>query len=381
MKGMPEFKLNILLIDDDELLLRALSRTLNRMFRQARIICLQQPEDFSTCIENHGIPDVIFCDSLMPILSGTELLQRAKEVCPSAIRCLLTGDLKDRFQWQMNNTIHFHLVKPFTQMHLAEVVECTLLLGELPISKSMRATLGRLNELPYLSRVAQNLLKELECEQPDMKILAEQISHDPIIMGRILQVANSAFMGFEQHTHDFKQAIMRIGLEGLKAIVVCCSLSKQFLNHTKQSELHKIIDGAFSRATMAQSLAKMLGKDTESQRISFTAGLLSVVGELTYCCCIQFGKDKDRVSKNALTAYLLALWGFEQEVVRAQLVEALPLDGKINSTLIHKIVEHVYNNGGFDLKQDDYELLDKLNLLQATQDWFFEWQRSKKGNI
>ncbi|RJE73600.1 response regulator [Pseudoalteromonas citrea] len=378
---MPELKLNILLIDDDELLLRALSRTLSRMYRQAHVTCLQYPEEFMNCVENNGMPDVIFCDSMMPIVSGIEVLKRAKEVCPGAIRCLLTGDLKDSYQWQMDNTIHFHLVKPFTQTHLTQVIECTLLLEELPISKSTRAILGQLSELPYLSSVAQNLLQELGNEQPDMMVLADMVSHDPIMMGKILQVANSAFMGFEQHTNDFKQAIIRIGLEGLEAIAVCCTLSQQLLNHAKQDEIDKIIKGAFGRATMAHCLAKRLGKDTQSQRISFAAGLLSSVGELTYSCLIQLEKDKDRVSKNALTAYLLALWGFEREVVRAQLVDELPLYGEASPTLIHKIVEHVYNNGGFDLKPADYELLDKLNLLQVTQDWFFEWQKTQKGNI
>lgn len=378
---MPELKLNILLIDDDELLLRALSRTLNRMYRQAHVTCLQHPEEFINCIDNNGIPDVIFCDSMMPIVSGTEVLKQAKEVCPGAIRCLLTGDLKDSYKWQMNNTIHFHLVKPFTQTHLSEVVECALLLEELPISKPTRAILGQLSELPYISTVAQNLLQELHTEQPNMAVLAEQISHDPIMMGRILQVANSAFMGFEQHTNDFKQAIIRIGLEGLEAIVVCCNLSQQLLNHAKKDEIDKIIGDAFDRANMAHSLAKRLGKDTQSQRVSFAAGLLSSVGELAYSCYVQLGKDKDRVSKSVLTAYLLAVWGFERGIVVAQLIDELPLCGEANPTLIHKIVEHVYNNGGFDLKPVDYELLDKLNLLQATQDWFFEWQKTQKGNI
>ncbi|TMO60437.1 HDOD domain-containing protein [Pseudoalteromonas aurantia] len=378
---MPKLKLNILLIDDDELLLRALSRTLSRMYRQAHITCLQDPEEFIKCINNNGMPDVIFCDSMMPFVSGTEILKLAKEVCPAAVRCLLTGDLKDSYQWQMNNTIHFHLVKPFTETHLIEVIESALLLEELPICKPVRVILGQLCELPYISTVAQNLLQELHTEQPNMAVLAEQISHDPIMMGKILQVANSAFMGFEQHTHDVKQAVIRIGLEGLEAIVVCCNLSQQLLNHAKQAEVDKIIEGAFGRATMAHSLAKRLGKDSQSQRVSFAAGLLSCVGELANSCYVQLGKDKDRVSKNALTAYLLALWGFEREVVRAQLVEALPLCSEISSTLIHKIVEHVYYNGGFDLKPVDYKLLDELNLLQVTQDWYFEWQKSQKGSI
>ncbi|KAF7764184.1 hypothetical protein PCIT_b0110 [Pseudoalteromonas citrea] len=378
---MPEFKLNILLIDDDELLLRALSRTLSRMYRQANVVCLQYPEEFINCIENNGMPDVIFCDSMMPVVSGTDLLNRAKEVCPAAIRCLLTGDLKDNYQWQINNTIHFHLVKPFIPAHLIEVIESTQLLADLPISMSMKSVLGQLNELPYLSTVTQNLLREMDKGQPDMKVLIEQIGHDPLIMGKILQIANSAYMGFAHHTNDFKQALIRLGQERLKAIVVCCALTQQLLNQVKQDELNKIIKEAFSRATMAQSLAQIWGKDTQAQRMSFASGLLSGVGELTYSCYVQSGKDNTRVSKSALTAYLLALWGFEHDIVRAQLIDELPLGDGTSPTLIHKVVAHVYHNDEFDLEPVDYELLEGLNLLQATQDWFFEWQKTQKGNI
>ena len=236
---MLDSKINILLIDDDELLLRALSRTLNRLYRQADIVCLQFPGEFTNCIDANGAPDIIFCDSVMPVLSGVEVLKKAKELCPAAIRCLLTGDLNESYQWQVNNTIHFHLVKPFTQVHLKQVVESAILLKSLPISQATRVVLGQLAELPYLSTVAHSVLGELQNDEPDINALTKQVSHDPIMSGKVLQVANSAFMGFSSHTTDFKQAIIRIGLDGLKAIVVCCELSQRFVNNTKKDPLNE----------------------------------------------------------------------------------------------------------------------------------------------
>lgn len=378
---MLDSKINILLIDDDELLLRALSRTLNRLYRQAEIVCLQFPGEFTNCIDANGAPDIIFCDSVMPVLSGVEVLKKAKELCPAAIRCLLTGDLNESYQWQVNNTIHFHLVKPFTQVHLKQVVESAILLKSLPISQATRVVLGQLAELPYLSTVAHSVLGELQNDEPDINALTKQVSHDPIMSGKVLQVANSAFMGFSSHTTDFKQAIIRIGLDGLKAIVVCCELSQRFVNNTKKDALNELVNRAFLKANMGQSLSKMLGLSNQDQSLSFAVGLLSGVGVLTHFCIIQHTKDKGRVSKYALTAYLLALWGFEEQVVRAQLIDDLPIDKTVSLTLIHKVVDRVSEQNTFDLGIQEYNLLDELMMLQATQDWFFEWQRAEKGLV
>ncbi|MBE0370728.1 HDOD domain-containing protein [Pseudoalteromonas aurantia] len=375
---MADNSLNILLIDDDELLLRALSRTLRRLYKEATVSCLQFPEEFINCIESNGTPDVIFCDSMMPILCGAQVLERAKEVCPAAIRCLLSGDLNDNYKWQINNTIHFHLVKPFTQTHLTEVLDSAVILQGLPITSSTRAILGQLSDLPYLSTVAHSMLKELQNNEPNFEVLAKQISHDPIMSGKVLQVANSAFIGFNNHTTDFRQAIIRIGLNGLKAIVVCCELSQQLLNSTGQEALNQLVNKAFQKANMAQLLAKMLHQDTQTQLLSFAVALLSGVGELTYFCVVQDSKDKSRVSKYTLTAYLLALWGFEEAIVRAQLIDELPAEQEISLTLIHRVVDQVYSKQAFDLNKAEYDLLDELGLLQIAQNWFFEWQKTHK---
>ena len=125
----------------------------------------------------------------------------------------------------------------------------------------------------------------------------------------------------------------------------------------------------------------MLGLSNQDQSLSFAVGLLSGVGVLTHFCIIQHTKDKGRVSKYALTAYLLALWGFEEQVVRAQLIDDLPIDKTVSLTLIHKVVDRVSEQNTFDLGIQEYNLLDELMMLQATQDWFFEWQRAEKGLV
>lgn len=371
---MHEQKINILLIDDDELLLRALARTLSRLCANVTVACLQLPNEFERYIENNNTPDIIFCDSMMPLSSGLKVLEHAKAICPTALRCLFTSDLSSNYQLQVNNTIHFHLVKPFTQKHLVAVLDSAKLLKLLPIHAPHRVILGQLSDLPFLGIVTQNLLSELNINEPNISILENNISHDPVLTGKVLQVANSAFMGFDSQTTNLKEAIIRIGLVSLKAIVVFSELSQQLLNKAKQETLNELINKGYKKASMAQSLAKYLKQDRQTQLFAFAVGLLSVIGELAAMCIVQDNEDEN-VPKYALSAYLLALWGFEKSIVRAQLLDDLPVDEGISLTVIHMIVEHAYCQQVIEFNQTEYDFIDDLKILEDVQQWFLSFKK------
>ncbi|GAA61925.1 hypothetical protein P20652_3816 [Pseudoalteromonas sp. BSi20652] len=366
---MHDQNINILVIDDDELLQRALTRTLKRLCPNANISSLNFSAKFEEQITNNGIPDIIFCDSTMQLSSGKKVLEQAKDICPSALRCLLTGDLSDNSQLQLNNAIHFHLVKPFTQSHLQSVLGSAKLLKILPISSYYKTILGRLTALPFLGAVTQSLLNELNNSEPNIFTLEQGISHDPVLAGKILQVANSAFMGFDSHTSNLKEAIVRIGLINLRAIVVFSELSHQLVTKTQQKALNQLIDKGYKKAELAQSLAKYLKQDRQTQLFSCAVGLLSVIGELIIMSNTTSGVESGEVPKFLLSAYILALWGFDQKIVEAQLIDNLPTEQRVSLTVIHIVVEHVFCDKALSFTQGEYDLIDDLKILSDVQQW------------
>jgi PAS domain S-box-containing protein len=73
-----EHSARILIVDDEPAILRALSRVLSG-YQVTRAL---SGKEAITHIEHSGPFDVVFCDVMMPELSGIDVYERAKQVCP-----------------------------------------------------------------------------------------------------------------------------------------------------------------------------------------------------------------------------------------------------------------------------------------------------------
>jgi len=73
-----EHAARILIVDDEPAILRALSRVLSG-YQVTRAL---SGKEAVTHIEQSGPFDVVFCDVMMPELSGIDVYERAKQVCP-----------------------------------------------------------------------------------------------------------------------------------------------------------------------------------------------------------------------------------------------------------------------------------------------------------
>ncbi|BBN83659.1 response regulator [Pseudoalteromonas sp. A25] len=370
---MEELVLNILLVDDDELVLRALSRSLSQFYDNTVIISVQHPEDFETCVLEQGEPDIIFCEELLHGACGHELLNSARMICPRAVRCLFSDNLQQECKWQIDNTIHFHLAKPFTRSHLLQVIDSALTIKSLPLNEAARVKLGQLSGLPCLNSNVSELLEKLNNGAANATELAKLVNHDPLLVGKLLQIANSAFMGYQSTTQDVKEAINRIGLIAFTAIVTCYEISNMFINQTKQSEIEAIMDAAFTKALMGQSLSGCLGLDLLVQQKVFACCLLSAIGVLTKVCVFNDERLAASVSCYDIAAYLLALWGYEQDIVRAQLVHQLPIEPSMSIVVIHALVEQLTLNNAFDMSTHLVSIVSACDELQKVEQWYINY--------
>jgi len=88
-EGEPQAPLNTLLLVDDETHILA---TLQRMFRQDgyNILCAGSAAEGFELLALHEV-HVILCDQRMPVMSGTDFLDRVKEMYPDTLRIILSG--------------------------------------------------------------------------------------------------------------------------------------------------------------------------------------------------------------------------------------------------------------------------------------------------
>src|SRR5512133_4128327 len=78
----------VLVVDDDDLILKALSRILASSGFEAR--CYVSPEEALAHIDDDA-PVVIMSDYMMPAMDGITFLKHARARCPAAVRILCTA--------------------------------------------------------------------------------------------------------------------------------------------------------------------------------------------------------------------------------------------------------------------------------------------------
>ena len=111
----------VLIVDDDELILRALARTLESAGFESR--CYQSPEQALAAIETDA-PVVIISDYMMPGMDGIAFLNKARERFPAAVRVLCTAaeDFRVALQAVNSGEVFRIISKPWHQPELLSTV-------------------------------------------------------------------------------------------------------------------------------------------------------------------------------------------------------------------------------------------------------------------
>lgn len=135
---------------------------------------------------------------------------------------------------------------------------------------------ARLSELPSLPALLMDALQQINGNQ-NMTKLVDKISQDPPVVVRLLRIANSSFYGMPREIASLRDAILLLGLNRVKDLLIGVCFAKVL------PERHKDFDyGAFWYHSMAVAdCSRQLANHTGiSQDIAFTAGLLHDIGRL-----------------------------------------------------------------------------------------------------
>jgi HD-like signal output (HDOD) protein len=139
--------------------------------------------------------------------------------------------------------------------------------------------LSQVKRLPPNPQVMLKLMKLLQDIDSGPYQIVNLIKVDPTLAAQVLRIANSAFYGATEPTHDLEEAVNRIGFrETYKLVGAVCS-SQMFgappLPTYPGSD--KLWDHSIAIALMMEDLAPRVGLDTAS---TYTIGLLHSLGKV-----------------------------------------------------------------------------------------------------
>ena len=88
--------------------------------------------------------------------------------------------------------------------------------------------LEKMNNLPMLPKVVQEVIELLNKDDVDFKAVADKINHDQVLAARVLRMSNSAYFGCSRAVKTIEDAISLIGTQNLKTLVVASGVTATF---------------------------------------------------------------------------------------------------------------------------------------------------------
>jgi HD-like signal output (HDOD) protein len=140
--------------------------------------------------------------------------------------------------------------------------------------------LDQIENLPTLPVIVQQVQKLIENPNSNMSQIALIITRDQSIAARVIRLVNSAFYGLGNKISSIQQAIMLLGLNTVKNLVIGVSVVKTFegVHNATLFDREKFWLHSFACATGARLIAKKL--DRIEPEDFFMAGLLHDIGIL-----------------------------------------------------------------------------------------------------
>lgn len=213
----------ILFIDDEKNILNALKR----IFRNLEFECyyaqgIEEAIKIFLAVDNI---DMIITDIKMPYFDGIRVLKLFKEASPSTIRVALSGYASSSSVTEAvsKNLAKQYYHKPWNNEDLILSVRKMFVLEDTLKSLDLFIFAQKFEGIKTIPRLFNKINSAI---QRDMSIesIANMVSKDPAIASNILRIANSAF--YAARTGELQQAIMYIGLNNLKQIVLSYEVAK-----------------------------------------------------------------------------------------------------------------------------------------------------------
>ncbi len=145
----------------------------------------------------------------------------------------------------------------------------------------IKQLLSQADNLPALPHTVAKLLEELNDPNVDLGKISREIALDQSISAKILRLVNSSFYGMPGRIGDLRQAVVVLGLETVKNVILSVSIVKAFAS-IKSSDAPFTLEFFWHHTVgtglITQILARRQGLIEKND--AFVAGLLHDIGKL-----------------------------------------------------------------------------------------------------
>jgi putative nucleotidyltransferase with HDIG domain len=138
----------------------------------------------------------------------------------------------------------------------------------------------KIDDLPTLPRTVLKITELVNDPKSSAKDLARVITDDQVLTARLLKLVNSSFYGFPERISTVTGAIVLLGFDAIRNLLLTTSVFDLFANHNrkKKQDQEKFWDHSLGCAVGAKVIGNYLRHDKIEEL--FVSGLLHDIGKI-----------------------------------------------------------------------------------------------------
>ena len=289
--------------------------------------------------------DAIVADMQIPGMNGAQLLDEVMQRSPSTLRFIRASLADQNTAMKCVGTAHQYLLKPSDAQTIGNALERAFSLETWLPSDAVQKLIAQMKKLPSPPNLYFKIVAELQSPDSSIESIGSLVAQDPVLSAKLLQVVNSAVFGLQLQVVSAAEAVMYLGMETTKALVLLAHTFSYF-DKVRSAEFsverlwkHCVLTGKF-----AEQISRSYGCDAEVVGQSFTAGMLHDIGKLLLAANlpnefksallkarenkVHIGEGETAVfgvTHAELGACLLGIWGLPTPIVEAVAMHHHPI--------------------------------------------------------
>jgi putative nucleotidyltransferase with HDIG domain len=341
--------------------------------------------------------DAIIADIQLPGMNGAQLLDEVSHRSPTTIRFIRASMADQHAAMKCVGTAHQYMVKPSDVLTIRNALERAFALDTWLPNETVQKLISQMKKLPSPPNLYFKIVAELQSPDSSIDTIGGLVAQDPMLSAKLLQVVNSAVFGLQLQVVNASEAVMYLGMETTKALVLLAHTFSYFDKiRTANYSVDKLWRHSVATGKFAERIARAEGGDGECVGQTFTAGMLHDIGKLLLAANVpdafkesiikareeetQLWEAESAVlgaNHAELGACLLGIWGLPMPIIEAVALHHCPIQFLSKSfcplTAVHaaNVLEHEAqpDNQGLLCPPVDLNYLTELSLAERMEHW------------
>ena len=237
----------------------------------------------------------------------------------------------------------------------AEINQAELARLEMEQSQEARVRTLLADGIPTLPAYVFELSSLLSCVPVDLRRVCRVIRTDPSLAAQVIRLCNSAMLGLRGRVSHIEHAVILLGTERLRTLVLTCSLVQHLGNLLSSADLQSFWQHSLLTATLSERCAFCI-RYLETEQ-AYLAGLLHDLGVLPLLLLsagsrdpklapgsIAWGENVELERQQSGVDHCLVgkciglSWNFAPQIIEVLEYHHRPQDARLDRTLVEIVV-------------------------------------------